>query len=225
MQHFHKIPGAADLLYTLPNVGEESELGAGTFARVSEIAPAKSSLRMLAVSLLEPRLRDAVETHRESQLLNGQNRWTYRRLQQLLRATGDQQRIIALAERWIALNPLERSGHLDAALGYLATGQADKAVGSIDRALEHLPIDATLAYWKGQALYRLGKYDEAATVLITAIELDPAHLNAHLFLARSYRYQSNIESAGRYYLRAIRLSNGRASIRSEYERWLVGTVR
>jgi hypothetical protein len=228
VQHLGAIPGAADLLYTGEGVDiDEGDVtfNDGVFASTAEIVPARSPLRQLAASLLEPQLRNAIDNHEESRMLHPAHGWAYRRLQQLLRVKNDPGRIIALAEQWIALRPSDRFGYVHLSSAFLATRQVEKAIETIDRALANVPLDQDLAYLKGQALYELGRYAEAETVLLTAIDLEPENGSAHLFLARLHRAQHNTEEARRYYLAAIHLSRNRPSVVREYEGWLTSNTR
>jgi tetratricopeptide (TPR) repeat protein len=83
---------------------------------------------------------------------------------------------IAEEERAIAAEPSNIGAYLFLAIASFLSGQEDKAVAAVDKALRLSPRDPALAQfllYKAQALSVLGRDNEAAVLLARALELAP----------------------------------------------------
>ncbi len=96
----------------------------------------------------------------------------------------------------------------------LGKGAPDKALELLGR--PELEGNAQAFYWTGEALRRMGRYDEAVDVLKEAVRLVPGLVDAHLLLGEIYRRQGRLGAAIGEFEIADRLAVGspfQASIR------------
>ncbi len=89
---------------------------------------------------------------------------------------------------------------------YVITGQYDKAAKSYKILLESFPSNFLLQYNYGLLLERTGKNIEAEAAFLETVKLQPNFAAAYLKLASIYNEQDNVESAIKYYNRAIEIS-------------------
>ena len=94
---------------------------------------------------------------------------------------------LAAAERAVALGPNEANGYVMLASVLNHTGQPEKAIGLVKKAMRLNPeysgwYDLTL----GWSYALLDRYEEAMAALQSLLKRDPAHLFAHLQLAAIY---------------------------------------
>jgi len=79
----------------------------------------------------------------------------------------------------LALGPLERNQpQVAAGLKAYDQGRYDDALREFDAARKELPGSAALEYDRGNALYRLGRFDEARSAYQRAAEMAPGELRA-----------------------------------------------
>lgn len=84
--------------------------------------------------------------------------WTYQCL-------GRREKALESAKRAVALNPLSQEAISNLSVSFLANGEADDALREARRVREIEPDWTTGAFYEGLALYRLGRFDEACSVL------------------------------------------------------------
>jgi len=94
------------------------------------------------------------------------------RLGWLHQRAGRHEQDFALAERLVALNPLDNHGlRIELMRGYLATGRDEAAVALAAKFPDDSLVDIT--YGRALALFRLGRSDEATAALREALEQSP----------------------------------------------------
>lgn len=85
---------------------------------------------------------------------------------------GRHEQDFVLAERLVALNPLDNHGlRTELMRGYLETGRDEAALALADKFPDDLLVDIT--YGRALALFRLGRLDEATAALREALEQSP----------------------------------------------------
>jgi tetratricopeptide (TPR) repeat protein len=78
---------------------------------------------------------------------------------------GDAEQALSSARRSVELNPLSAEAVSNLALSLLALGDPESALAEARRSDELSPGYTTAAYYEGVALYDLGRFEEAASVL------------------------------------------------------------
>jgi len=111
-------------------------------------------------------------------------------------------------ETEIERHPSDAGLHDDAALLYLETGRADRAVEHFKASLAIKGPSATAHYNIGTALTVERKLDEAAYEFEQAIRMDPAYANAHNNLGNVYLAQKRFDEAIREFSEVVRLQPG-----------------
>jgi adenylate cyclase len=109
---------------------------------------------------------------------------------------GEHDKAIASLERGVALDPndAEAYAYFAEALNY--SGDPEKSIALTEKALRFDPlIPPNCAFHLGHSYYLLRRYDDAETILRSAIDRAPAFPVAHLFLAVVYSEIDRIKEA------------------------------
>ncbi len=96
--------------------------------------------------------------------------------------------------------------HLNLGANLLAKAELEGARGALARALELRPRDVSVLGLLGQSLYRLGRFDEAATTYARLALENPAEPAAHVNLGLASLKAKRHEEAIRHLERALQLS-------------------
>lgn len=105
---------------------------------------------------------------------------------------GEHDKAIASSERGVALDPNDAESYAYFAEVLNYSGDPEKSIQLMEKALRFDPlIPPNCAFHMGHSYYLLRRYDDAETMIRSAIDRTPAFPVAHLFLAVVY---SEIES-------------------------------
>lgn len=96
---------------------------------------------------------------------------------------GDYSRVRIAANRVLALAPKRVEGHLLLAACMRQQGQLDAALSMTDQAATLAPEDPAVWVFRGVLLRQMGRSDEAAQSLATALRIDPSNARATALLA------------------------------------------
>jgi adenylate cyclase len=111
-------------------------------------------------------------------------------------------------QRGIKLNPSYATAHQwYGRLTLLATGQFDRAIAEVNRAVELDPISPIIHTDLGSVYIGARRYDEAMKQFHTALELDPQFYWAHRNLAVALELTGAAENAVAEYQKALELSD------------------
>ena len=106
---------------------------------------------------------------------------------------------LPLVDQWHALAILLPQGKI---------GEASRKIGHAQKAD---PTSILLHYYRGVLQYLQGKYEDAATILEMAVELEPEYESAHLTLGDAYLFLGREQEAMRRYARVKELAVDSAS--------------
>ncbi len=112
-------------------------------------------------------------------------------------ANGQWPLAIECYQRILTLNPKDASvlNNLAAIYYKFPPYRFDEALKLIDRALAEMPVNLSFIETKGQILARLGRIDEARSLLESCLATFPDEWNLHNTLFQIYEYQGNQELA------------------------------
>ena len=103
---------------------------------------------------------------------------------------------VSAAEKVVAFNPSFADGY--GMLGFILhyVGRSGEAVACLDRAMALDPFCSDMIlHFQGQALYQLGRYDEAAAILKRRILRNPETDASRALLAAAYGQMGRLEEA------------------------------
>ena len=107
----------------------------------------------------------------------------------------------------IELKPDYATAHQWYAIHYLTpTGQFEKAIQEMKRALDLEPTSLVMNTFWGATLYFAGRYDEAIDQCLKTIEMDPNFAVAHWHLGLAYEQKDRFDDAITEFQKAITLS-------------------
>ncbi|MGD8674005.1 MAG: tetratricopeptide repeat protein, partial [Thiogranum sp.] len=112
------------------------------------------------------------------------------------RELGEYIKALVEAEKAIKYDPGYANAHLLVATLLLAGGRPQEGLDRIRKAMlinPHHPYNYILHF--GQALYILGRYDEAATSFEQGLATNPASQRLHIWMAAAYAQAGDVESA------------------------------
>jgi adenylate cyclase len=111
------------------------------------------------------------------------------------------------AERAIALDPNDPAAHVMLGVIRHYSGRSDEALPNFDRSLTLDPfyLDSVL-HFRAQALYALGRYEEAATVLKHRVALNANTDASRVLLAACYGQLGRVDEAREAWREALRVN-------------------
>jgi adenylate cyclase len=112
------------------------------------------------------------------------------------RGLGEYMKALVEAEKAIEYDPNYANAHLLLATLLYYAGRPEEGLKRVEQAMlinPHHPFNYT--YHQGQALYILGRYDEAVSALEKAIASNPGAERVHVWLAAAYAQAGAIEDA------------------------------
>ena len=99
---------------------------------------------------------------------------------------------IAEGERAVALNPNGAPGYIVLAGIVGCAGRWEESASYAKQSMRLDPFHDPVHYWiLGRAYFMMGQYDEAILILKKAVQISPAFLPAHIFLAACYSSQGH----------------------------------
>lgn len=100
-------------------------------------------------------------------------------------------------------------------LGYRLSqhGRHEEALAAFDSALELDPKNASVHWFRGNALCNLGRYKDALTAIDNALRLEPKHVRAHFLRGFALGHLGRDKEALANFDRAIRLNAAAASLK------------
>jgi adenylate cyclase len=144
----------------------------------------------------EASLRHAIELASRSISLNEDSPVAYFVKGLAYRELGEYVMALVEAEKAIEKDPNYANGHLLLATLLVFAGRPEEGLERIRKAMllnPHHPYNYTLHL--GQALYILGRYDEAVAAFENGIASNPASQRLHVWLAAAYAQAGDTESA------------------------------
>jgi tetratricopeptide (TPR) repeat protein len=109
--------------------------------------------------------------------------WTYKA--KMLYKLGSYSDSIDAYEEVLKINPEQQDAKIEKALAQIESNKSIDALKTISSILDKDPGNADAWYYKGGALWRLGRFDEALSAFNETIVLDPEYLNAYFDKAES----------------------------------------
>ena len=109
--------------------------------------------------------------------------WTYKA--KMLYKLGSYSDSIDAYEEALKINPEQQDAKIEKALAQIESNKSIDALKTISSILDKDPGNADAWYYKGGALWRLGRFDEALSAFNETIVLDPEYLNAYFDKAES----------------------------------------
>ncbi len=122
--------------------------------------------------------------------INYQDPAIYRMLSDIYKQTGDTTSATQILLDGRKFFPDDYNLIVDAANIYLSTGQNQEALDVLNLAIEKDDTNATLFFAAGTVYDKMKKYDEAAEMYISAIEVDPNYFDANYNLGALYYNQA-----------------------------------
>jgi adenylate cyclase len=114
---------------------------------------------------------------------------------------------LAAAEKAIAFNPNFADGHSMVGVQLHWIGRSDEALKHFDRAMALDPrFPSLLLYFRAQAAYQLGQYDEAVALLKRRILRNPETDASRVLLAACYGQMGLLEEAREAWREALRVN-------------------
>ena len=119
--------------------------------------------------------------------------------------------------RALEIDPEFAEAHNNLGLVYLAQDKAPEAAAEFRRALANLayPTPEIAAFNLGNALYRLGSYEDAIEAYTRSLDILPGNFDGQFGLGLSYARLGRLQEAGKAYAEAIRMQPG--AVRPHYE--------
>ena len=121
--------------------------------------------------------------------------------------SGDPQSAIRIFQDAIRLNPCFAIAYNSLGSAYDVTGQSEKAIEALDKAIELSPFDYGVFHSHGQrasAYYWLGEYDQSVAAADLSLNLRPGYWLAHLIRAVALYKGGESDSASRAVARLMR---------------------
>jgi len=116
--------------------------------------------------------------------------------------------------RAVALNPGYPPARYWYALYLAEVGRADEAAAEARHAQEVDPLSLTTNYNVGVVLYYLRRYDDAVVQLQRTLELEPAFVQVHRYLALAYEQKGMHDAARASIEKAVQLAGGSALLKA-----------
>ena len=119
--------------------------------------------------------------------------------------------------RALEIDPEFAEAHNNLGLVYLAQDKAPEAAAEFRMALANLayPTPEIAAFNLGNALYRLGSYEEAIEAYTRSLDILPGNFDGQFSLGLSYARLGRLQEAGKAYAEAIRMRPDAARPRYE----------
>jgi tetratricopeptide (TPR) repeat protein len=92
-----------------------------------------------------------------------------------------------------------------AGLEAIQTSDWKRAISNLNIALVAEPANADLQNWLGYAYLHEGKYDEAFDHFLAALQLDPLHRGAHLYIGETFLLTGNPPKAREHLAALLRI--------------------
>jgi adenylate cyclase len=114
---------------------------------------------------------------------------------------------LSAAERAVAFNPNFSDGHSMVGVGLHFAGRSAEAIAFFDRAMALDPhFNSIVLYFRAQAAYQLGRYDEAVSLLKRRILRNPETDASRVLLAATLGQLGRIDEAREAWREALRVN-------------------
>jgi len=120
-------------------------------------------------------------------------------------------------QKAIELNPNYAIAHHWYAINYLTPhGRFDEAIKEIEIALDLDPISLVINTTVGLVHYYAGQYDDATSIFLKTLEVEPNFAMAHFFLGQTYTRKQMFEAALTEFEAANKLFGGSTNMQATY---------